>query len=232
VGLGRISRRGFFHAIARRICSVGWWRSAGFFDFKRLETMARQPKASKPSEEQQPGLFLSSDLPALPQLEAATKRYVHSGKITCKDEERAAAIAQAFLETGQYLTVARRFHISPNTVHAVVGVLEREGKLDDFKTRVSRQLGLLAQVSLEAAIEAVRAGKCPANVLPINVGVALDKKALLDGDPTARIEGPPTIVVGAGDVLDYLKAKGIQAPAIDVQSTVTPAEPPKTEGQP
>lgn len=182
--------------------------------------MPRTAKPAKPSEETQPALFSPVDLPALPELVEGAKRYVHSGKTTCKDEERAAAIAQAYLETGKILPVAKRFHVSPHTVHAVLEVLEQAGKLADLKQRVSRNLGLLAEVSSERAIEMVAEGKCPANVLPINVGVALDKKALLDGDATARVEMAVAVPIGVADVLAYLKAKGVQAPAIDVESTV------------
>lgn len=187
--------------------------------------MPRAAKPAKPAEEVQPALFQPMDLPDIPKLVEGCKRYVHSGKVTCKDSERAAAIAQAYLECGKILTVARRFAVSPNTVHAVLQVLEAAGKLDDIKQRVSRSLGLLAEVSAERAIEMVASGACPANVLPINLGVALDKKALIDGDPTQRIEAAIAKPVGVQDVMDYLARHGVQAPAIEVQSTVSPPKP-------
>ncbi len=183
--------------------------------------MPRTANEPKPAEDQQPSLFSVLDLPTLPTLIEGAKQYIHTGKTTCKDEERAQAIAQAYLECGRILTVSRRFQISPNTVHAVIEVLERAGKLEGLKQRVCRSLGLLAEVSAERAIEMVADGKCPANVLPINVGVALDKKALLDGDPAQRIEVSIAAPLGVQDVLDYLVRQGIQPPAIEVESTVT-----------
>lgn len=194
--------------------------------------MPRKAKPAELVEETQPPLFLDSQLPSLPQLTEAAKCYVHTGKITCKNEQRAADIATAFLETGQYLTVAKRFGISPNTVHAVVEVLERAGKLDDLKQRLSRKLGILAEVSAERAIQMVNDGKCPANVLPINVGVAIEKKALIDGEATQRVETVRSQPLDASDVLAYLRAKAIPAPAIDVQSTVVTREAQQLEGKP
>jgi len=187
--------------------------------------MPRTAKPTKVAEEQQPPLFSADALPTVPALIEGAKQFVHSGKVTCKDEERAAAIAQAYLEVGQILPVAKRFQVSPHTVHAVIRVLEAAGKLDDIKQRVSRNLGLLAEVSSERAIEMVAEGKCPANVLPINVGVALDKKALLDGDPTQRIEATVAAPLGVQDVVSYLLSKGLTPPAIDVESTVQPTKP-------
>lgn len=186
------------------------------------------PKTAKPAnlaEEKQPALFQVQDMPALPALVEAAKRFIHSGKVTCKDEERAQSIAQAYLECGRILTVARRFAISPNTVHAVLGVLESAGKLDDLKQRVSKSLGLLAEVSAERSIELVLEGKCPPNVLPIMMGVSLDKKALLDGEATHRVEAVVSAPIGVQDVLDYLAQAGQPVPAIDVASIVLPADP-------
>lgn len=187
--------------------------------------MPRTAKPTKPAEDKQPSLFSASQLPNLPNLVAAAKRFIHTGKIVSKDEERAAAIAQAFLECGLVLPVCRRFHCSPNTVHAVIEVYEREGKLDDLKQRVSRKLGLLAEVSAEAAIELVSQGKCPANVLPINVGVSLEKKAMVDGEATSRVEVLAAAPIGTQDVIDYCRAHGLPVPSIDVEATVSAPKP-------
>jgi transposase-like protein len=174
-----------------------------------------------PSEDSQPGLFPVDALPNDVLLVAAAKKFIHSGKITCKAEERAAAIAQAFLECGQVLTVAKRFHISPNSVHAVLRVLEENGKLDDLKQRVSRNLGLIAELGCERLIEKLESGCVSANVLPIVVGVAVDKKAILDGTGPISGEAPPRLTIEVHHVLDYLRQRGLPVPAIDVESTVT-----------
>lgn len=182
-------------------------------------------KPREVTEDVQPALFAIDELPDLPGLIEGAKQFVHSGKITCKNEERAAAIAQAFLETGSCLGVARRFHCSPHTVNAVLEVLTANGKLDDIKQRLSKTLGILAAVCADAAVELVVAGKCPANVLPITMGVSLDKKAMLDGDVTQRIAVEAAAPVDLEAVRAYLHGKGIAAPAIDVESSVNPQKP-------
>lgn len=175
----------------------------------------------KPSEENQPSLFPVGLLPDDAKLTAAAKVFLHSGKITCKDEERAAAIAERFLQCGLILPVARFFHVSPNTVRAVVQVMEESGKLDDLKQRLSTKLGLLAEVSVERAAEMISANQVPANVLPIMLGVAIDKKELLDGNATSRVAHEFTRPLGVEDVAAYLRSRGLNAKPIDVQSTVS-----------
>lgn len=194
--------------------------------------MPHKPKPAEPAEATQPSLFLPSQLPELPALAAAAKQYIHTGKITCKDEERAAAIASKYLETGSLLATARWFHVSPNTVKAVTDVYEAEGKLDDLKQRISRKLGTIIELTSDRSIEALEAGKVPANVLPIMMGVAVEKKALIDGEATQRIEHKSAEPMDAQDVMSYLRTKGIKAPAIDVQSTVTATESKQLEGKP
>lgn len=176
------------------------------------------------SQENAPSLFSPDQLPDVPKIAAGAKAFLHTGKITCKDEERAAAIAEAFLQCGLILPVARRFHISPNTVKAVVQVLEESGKLDDLKQRLSSKLGLLAETSIERANEMLMNNQVPANVLPILMGVAIDKKELLDGNATSRVQHQFTRPLATEDVAKYLRDRGIGAKAIDVKSTVVSTE--------
>ena len=194
--------------------------------------MPRKAKSPLLAETLQPALFLPSEMPELPALAEAAKQFLHTGKITCKNEERAAAIASKYLETGSLLATARWFHVSPNTVKAVTEVYEATGKLDDLKQRMSRKLGTIIELTSDRSIEALEAGKVPPNVLPIMLGVAIEKKALLDGEATQRVETIRAEPLDASDVLAYLRSKAIAAPAIDVQSTVSRTEPKQLEGKP
>jgi hypothetical protein len=63
------------------------------------------------------------------------------------------------------------------------------------------------------------------------LGVCIEKKALLDGDATSRIETVESKPVEVGDIAAYLRARGVAAPAIDVESTVSPTEPKQLEGK-
>lgn len=189
-------------------------------------------KPIEPAPEQQPALFADGDLPTCQNLVEACKSYVHSGKTTCRDQERAQAIVQHYLESGSLLATARRFTCSPNTIKAVLAILEQAGKLDDLKQRVSSKLGIVAELATDRSIEMLQNGTVPANVLPIMLGVAVEKKALLDGEATQRVEAAVVSPVEANDVLTYLRSKGLPAPAIDVPSTVSSQNPQENKGNP
>ncbi len=177
-----------------------------------------------PSTETQPVLLEVE--PDAGTITKAAKQYVHTGKIVTKDEERAAKIATRFLECGFVGRTARDCECSPNTVRAVVAVLEAEGKLEGLKQRLAAKLGLVAELATENSIELLAEGKVPANVLPVMAGVAVDKKNALEQEgftPAAPQAGPVRVTVEI--VAGYLAKRGIAAPALDVESTVQPAQP-------
>jgi hypothetical protein len=193
--------------------------------------MPRTAKPSKIAEERQPALFQPEDLPSVPMLIEAAKRCVHTGKIAGKDEERANEVLMQYLQCGSLLATAKRFQVSPNTVKALLEIYEAAGKLDDLKQRVSRKLGTIIELTADRTIDALMAGTIQGNVLPIMLGVSIEKKALLDGDATSRVETVVTKPIEVGDIAAYLRTKGIAAPAIDVESTVSTAETKQLEGK-
>jgi hypothetical protein len=194
--------------------------------------MPRKAKPVEPEEQRQPALFLPKDLPEAPVLVAAAKRFVHSGKITCKDEEWASLIVTTYLANGSLRKTARRLNISPNTIKGVLTVAEESGKLDALKQRLSAKLGLTVELATDLLIEKLEEGSVQANVLPIVIGVCVEKKELLDGNATQRVEATRAEPLDASGVRAYLARKGIAAPAIDVQSTVSSAEPKQIEEKP
>lgn len=177
------------------------------------------------SEVAQPTLFAPDQMPTAPVLVAAAKVFAHTGKVACKDEERAEAIIQHYLATGSLRATARQFHVSPHTVSAMVAVYSEAGKLDALKQRVSAKLGVVIELATDNLVEKLQDGTVPANVLPIVLGVAVEKKALLDGEATSRSESVRVEPVRLGDLAAYLRKHGVEAPAIDVQSTVEPQKP-------
>ena len=189
-------------------------------------------KPHEPSTDVAPLLFTEEQMPTIPAMVTAAQAYAHTGKTTCKDEERAQAIVQAYLSTGSFLAVARRFAISPNTIKAVLVVFEREGKLDEQKQRVSQKLGTVIELATDRMVEKLVADQIPPNVLPVVLGVSVEKKALIDGEATSRTEAIERRPVQLGDLAAYLHTQGVATPAIDVQSTVLPADPEGTDPKP
>jgi hypothetical protein len=198
---------------------------------KRLyHSMPRKAKAPEPTEQLQPALFSPGQLPDSPVLIEAAKQFIHSGKITCKNEEFASLIVSTYLASGSLRRTAKRLSVSPNTVKGVLAEFEKVGKLDALKQRLSEKLGLGVELATDLLNEKLEEGSVPANVLPIVIGVLTEKKELLDGNATQRVESTRAEPLDASGLLEYLKRKQIAAPAIDVQSTVSRTEPKELEG--
>jgi hypothetical protein len=182
-------------------------------------------KPIKPAEAAQPALFAPEQLPAQEVLLEAAKRYAHTGKTACRDEELAEQVLKFYLTTGSLRLTARQFHVSPNTVSAMLTVFSANGKLDALKQRLSTKLGTMVELGTDLMIEKLQDGSVQANVLPIVIGVGVEKKALIDGEATSRTESAPAAPAQLEDLARYLRSQGITTPAIDVASTVHPAEP-------
>jgi hypothetical protein len=183
-------------------------------------------KEQTPAETRQPGLFSLEQLPPAPQLIAAAKAYAHTGTTASKDEERAEMVLSYYLVTGSLRATARHFQTSPNTIKAVLDIFATSGKLDALKQRISTKLGTVIELATDLLTEKLMLdGSVPANVLPIVIGVAVDKKALMDGEATSRVEEKISAPAQFDDLAAYLRERGIAAPAIDVESTAKPQEP-------
>jgi transposase len=122
-------------------------------------------------------------------------------------------------------SVAAAFGVSRNTVSALVAEWEKLGKVEPLKQRLSRKLGLVVDLASDTIIERLRDGKIPDNVLPILFGIAFDKKSLLDGDPTVRVEERVELALSPTDLRAMLesmkRAKSPDNKVIDL----APAEP-------
>lgn len=197
--------------------------AAQFFTGRVIQTFGRMAKAKpkQPAESSQPALFTPEQLPAVPALIAAAQQHLHNGKTTCKDEELCEAMLTHYLTTGSLRATAKRFQVSAHTVAAVLKVYEAAGKMDALKQRLSSKFGVMIELGTDLLIEKLQEGAVQANVLPIVIGVGVEKKALLDGEATSRTETAPAAPVQLADLAAYLHQHGQTLPAIDVPSTVT-----------
>lgn len=152
----------------------------------------------------QPELFGAGDVECRQMCQAA-EGYARTGKIAARNEERAAAMLEALLQGKSLRAIQREFQVDGRTVRAVQGVYEREGKLPALKERMSRKLGHAMELGVENAVAMLEAGDVPANVIPVMVGVFADKKAMIDGDATVRVEHQERRVLGAQEWLETVK---------------------------
>jgi hypothetical protein len=155
--------------------------------------------------------------------EAGESYYRHTGRRLTPE------VAQAIVERRLVMSerqVADMFRVSRNTVAALMCEWERTGKLEPLKARLSRRFGTILEVTTDVILHKLRSDEVPANVLPIILGVVSDKKALLDGDPTVRVDERIEVALSPADMREMLDRMK-RAQVVDV----TPAQlPPPQPG--
>jgi hypothetical protein len=132
-------------------------------------------------------LFDESMLPAgreLLSLEEDAKRGRFTGEIVARNRERYARIVRCLAEGIGIRATARAFGCSTSTVQAI---RDREGlAIGTEKKELSTKLGHFARMAGERLIEEL--DNIPIGQLPVAMGIALDKKAQLDGEASAIVE--------------------------------------------
>lgn len=119
-------------------------------------------------------------------VEERAKSGRYSGVIIERDRGKVRAIVQALAEGHGIIRVARAFGVSE---HTVIGIRERHPDLIAMeKKNLSKLLGRVVAVGWEQYLEAVVDGRVSPRDLPVGLGIAGDKKALIDGEVTQRIE--------------------------------------------
>ena len=106
--------------------------------------------------------------------------------------ERQAALVDVILERfaagASQREIARVFRVSPNTVAGIVARATAAGRIEAYKIRVSAKLAGAIEGGIEVWTDALRAGLLNLAQIPLAVGIFSDKKALLDGEATSRVE--------------------------------------------
>jgi hypothetical protein len=174
---------------------------------------------------EQPELFNADALPRglellLPE---EKQRQQFTAERVAHNQEKYRMIVQAIAQDLPVRMICHAFGISHHTVKAV---REREPELiATEKQRVSRLLGHAARMSAEAFLDKLEAGAVPANVLPVAAAIFLDKKALIDGEATSRVEhvsGLPSVEELAAELK---KLDALDIPS-EVRSEAKPTETP------
>jgi hypothetical protein len=137
----------------------------------------------------QPDLFPDLNLVELARAWEPEQRreFAHTGATVSKNAQLCDAVCEAVLLRHSVREIARAFRISRHSVTAIMGVLEARGKVEPIKRRLGFKLGDLAEECADDLIEAVRNRAVPHNVVAIAMGIALDKKAMLDAEPVGVV---------------------------------------------
>lgn len=193
--------------------------------------MPRKLKPRVLNQDSHPSLFLPSQLPLRPDLLEIVKekRFVHTARNLTKDEEICRLIVQDLSLGMSRRRVALKYSISRNTIHAMMEELQRTGTLEPLRKETSRLLGKAIIHGLEEWTEAVEEGRIHPSQIPVPVGIFLTQKALIDGDPTSRIEETRRTELTVDQVRAAFegmkRAKVTPAPAIELQSSEEPSKP-------
>ena len=122
-----------------------------------------------------------------------------------------AGIVQGLVEGTALTTLRKKYQVSPNTV-AVIRAREKD-VISACKPVLRGLIGYAAQSALETFICRLEDGKIPDGVLPIAVGILVDKHRQAEGAPTQVIEVKRTATLDqVKKELDSLK----QAEVIDI----------------
>jgi hypothetical protein len=185
------------------------------------------PSSQLPAE--QPELFDPAAIPKGHELLTIDKDE-RAGKFTgeriARNREKYLGIVRALAEGMGIRRTARAYGVSTNTVAAI---REREPSLiETEKKDLSRLMGRFVTMATERLIE--EHDQIPIGQLSVSLGIVQDKKALLDGDPTIRIEERIEVALSPGDVRSMLAR--LKDRALEIEATVNPVADASTAGIP
>jgi hypothetical protein len=171
-----------------------------------LRIMARKAKSVTAGEAEQPLLFSVSALPEAPALVELAKTWERTGKVLGKDEQRLEDIVTDVLMRISKRKIALKYGVSRNSIDTCLEILTERGKLEPLKERLKVKIGRLAESSIDYVQELIDEGALPPQSAPIVMGVALDKKAQMDGDATMIVEHRTSGQQAADAWLEQFKA--------------------------
>ena len=184
-----------------------------------------------PMGEYQPDLLGVDSLPRRDDLvELVKKGYRHhtGARLLNRDHALCEEIVRELLTGTSARQIARRLNVSRQSINGIRDEMEKRGLVEPLKKRISGLLGTIIEAGLENLQDALLAGQISAAQLPVAMGILIDKKALVDGDPTVRIaqERPSDLTVESVRAhFDKLKKGSIDVTAIESESSATTAKP-------
>ena len=119
---------------------------------------------------------------------AGKPRGQFSGGIIERQAELVDVILERFAAGASQREIARIYGVSTNTVAGIVARATAAGRIEAYKIRVSAKLAGAIEGGIEVWTDALRAGTLNPAQIPLAVGIFSDKKALLDGEATSRVE--------------------------------------------
>jgi len=175
----------------------------------------------------QPMLWSEDQLPERPELVELVKQgFVHTGKnLVDGNEVLCAQVMEGFLRGVSGRQLARTHGISRNSISGIRTQMEARGMLEPLKKRIARQLGTIIEMGLEDFQDALSTGMLHPSQLPVPLGIFMTHKALVDGDPTVRVETGKPSELSVDQVRAHFDALKRAAITVDSESTAITTKP-------
>ena len=111
-----------------------------------------------------------------------------SGTTTDKHVELVNTVLEAVVAGVRYDQIAHLAGISRHTIQGIVDRAEKAGKIAPWKERMSRLLARTTEALAGQMLDDVQAGKIAPRDKGLMTAVLMDKKLLVDGEATSRVE--------------------------------------------
>lgn len=134
---------------------------------------------------------------------AGADRARFTGSTVAKDGELVDAVLAAVVQGVPRETIARLAKVSPSSIASIVERAEKSGEIGGWKERMSRILSRATETAAASLVDDIEKGNLPAGQKPIAIGILMDKKLLLDGEATSRVEHVQR--VRPEDILEEIK---------------------------
>lgn len=149
----------------------------------------------------------------------------HTGEVVSRDWERVCEVLQAYAAGEPIRSICRRWHIGHNTLSRLIEA--HPDLVDTERQRISCKLGRVARMMVDRL--ELEHHTIPIGQLPVALAIVVDKKAMLDGDPTQRVEVTQRREVTADEVeagLQRLRATSIDVQGQPASDSTDQADPP------
>lgn len=182
------------------------------------------------TEEPQAEFFPRDFYPDRPELAEMVKRgFNHTAKnLARNDERKCQEIVVDVLMGMSSRTIARKHRVSRNSIVGIYRALEARGIVEPLKKKLGGLLGEIITLGLEDYRDALAEGRLHPSQIPVPMGIYMTHKALIDGDPTVRVESgkPSELTVDSVKAFyENLKRAKPGTEAIEAESTVEGGKP-------
>jgi hypothetical protein len=159
-------------------------------------------------------------------VEQVKRGFNHTGKnLMGADEVLCREVMIDLIRGVSGRAIARKFKISRNSVGGIRRAMEERGLVEPLKKQISGLLGNIITMGLEDFQDALSTGELHPSQLPVPMGIFMTHKALVDGDPTVRVDSGKPQEISVESVQRYYEEMK-KAQVVEVKTLASESESP------